>query len=73
MKKLFLAGLASLALASAPVAHAAAPARSAAPVHGASEMGGESSVAPWALAILIIAGIVFAISEGDNQDSPDSP
>lgn len=72
MIKAILGGLAATALLAAPVAHAASPARASAPVSGSSEMGGEGSFAPWIMALIIVGGIIWAISETD-EDSPDSP
>ncbi|MDP3676637.1 MAG: hypothetical protein Q8R44_16315 [Novosphingobium sp.] len=73
MIKALLGGLAATALLAAPVAHAASPARASAPVGSANEMGGgDGSFAPWIMALIIVGGIIWAISETD-VDSPDSP
>lgn len=72
MIKALLGGLGAAALIAAPVAHAATPVRAAAPIENASEMGGEGSFAPWIMALIIVGGIIWAISETDS-DSPDSP
>jgi hypothetical protein len=72
MIKTILGGLGAASLAAAPVAHAAVPAYSSAPVENASALGGEGSIAPWIMAIIIVGGIIWAISETDD-DAPDSP
>jgi hypothetical protein len=72
MIKALLGGLGAAALAAAPAAHAASPARAAAPISDGSALGGESSAAPWIIALIIVGGIIWAITEID-EDSPDSP
>ena len=70
MMKAILAALGATSLVVAPVAHAASPAT--APISQANQLGGEGSIAPWIIALIIVGGIILAISESD-VDSPDSP
>lgn len=72
MFKSVLAGLGAASLAAAPAVHAASPVRAAAPTESASAMGGENSFAPWIMALIIVGGIIWAISETDDE-RPDSP
>ena len=72
MIKALLGALGATALVAAPVAHAASPNRAAAPLDNPSAMGGESSIAPWIMALIIVGGIIWAISE-TNDERPDSP
>lgn len=72
MIKALIGGLAAATLVSAPLVHAATPARAASPIENFSAMGGENSLAPWIMALVIVGGIIWAISETDDE-RPDSP
>ena len=72
MKKLITSAVLALSLVAAPVAAAyAAPLRATAPTTDANNLGGKEG-GGLILALLIVAGIIGAILDQEN-DSPDSP
>jgi len=72
MMKMLVAGFAALSLSAAPVGAAAAPARASAPVTDANALaGGEGG--GLIIALIILAGTIFAIMSQEDDDDPDSP
>ncbi len=70
MRSLLTAAAVSLALMTAPVAHAAAPVRASAPVEAESELGGSFPLSVLIVLATVIGGAIFVIADDGNSDSP---
>ena len=70
MKRLFATAAVSLALVTAPVAQAAAPARASMPTYGESEMGGGLPLSVIIVLLTVIGGAIFVLVDDDSPDSP---
>jgi hypothetical protein len=71
MLKFLVTGLTAFSLAAAPVGAAAAPGRASAPTTDANALAGESG--GLIVALVILAGTIFAIMSQEDDDDPDSP
>ena len=71
MMRLLSTVAASLALVTAPLAHAATPARASAPTYGESEMGGGLPLSVLIVLLTVLGGALYLVIDDDG--SPDSP
>lgn len=73
MRGLLTSAAVSLALLTAPLAHAAAPARASAPMTAESQLDGEFPLSVLIVLATVLGGAIVLLVDDDGDDDPDSP